>query len=1723
MDAMDKTDAGTIDDSESTVDLAARKPLPPTSSTPTLEIDGPGHQQDISRPSTAYRVPGTPSHPEDDHDHGEGEDQPRDNNEPTPTRPASSAPRTVLRADDIPNLRPPSGLRHQAESQQPTQEQHAGSAGDHSFAEGHSGLPDSEHNDSYTAQMVRKQLQDIESSFTTPISPLPTLNSLGMTDTFVFDSPSKPPKAGASAATSASSQRAAPQQTTEDEPSLPHIPTPAESYQPSPEPKREPASDQLHVPEGTSALEAFSSSPTGATTARTISRAMSRISNGNSNSAPADDSQLPQEEGDSVMQHDSSMDDLLLRPANTSRTSRASGTSGASSQRRADLGIPKISVDAGNTPGHGLKSGKRPKYLRSRMASHHSSSSSFNDDVESDATAGTAGGLGADYALQSGGAIPALGTSRNSSMSNIVTRQISMGSMASDFREDSTGRIGVEPLEPLDEYEGMSSDNVNDERLKTPKAPRQSLTEPTDTAIARHVRNVQVPESLAREYRSKSGFVTPRRKLSEVNLGASASTTRTGKNLTLKEQSSTIERLSKENFDLKLKVMFLSDRLDKLSEEGIKEMISENVELKTSVAVMQRDNKVLRRRVKELEKKVKDEDERPDTAKSGGSSGPVPDDYDAHANEEELIYLRERVDEFVTEIERLKEESMNKEAEKRRMAEVVKNLQTINENRVGQSLGQDDDEMDAWRELYWTEMARREQGDEENKRMSDENRNLRDEVFRLKQDLANSTNNLGGRPSSHASQPSGMSHTTNIYNITKKGRPSSPSRPQTRMSEADTMNGAMSVSVSLVEELRREGEQLRHENAELRREVGAQTSMLTSRNREKERLYQEIEDLKMAARRGGPTPSTVDSLLDRSASRAGAHDRPQSRGSGMTRTATLDEDPEREELENKLAEFRDKLNEVKMQNQDLQQELGNYMQEYEAELEGRKQAETAAHQLQEELEATQNDLLTLQQERDDLLQENSGLDHEFNALREEAQDEIDHLEGENEQREQEIARLSQELAERNENQEALQEEMRRLSEDMIRFEDTQETQLQRIQELETELAEANKELEDLEAKLLEANNKAQRLGIQLESTQSEISFLREEQESDKLRIGDLVGQLANTELALREEKERVKELENQLQSERHQREVVANQEKEDVQQVVNNLNREMSTAKDEARKLRKSLSRQETEAAEWKARLVELENNLREALGDLNGTRSSFLRVSFIFPSPSVQLVREHCSNAPSQDITKLQNDLDTTCRELDATRAALNEKDHLIKQRDELLESHALESRRLGDTLAKEQQAHRNTKHQFETYQKTQQHVHGTMSTAELRIKELEAAKSQDKQRLTKLEASLKEQLNERNSLLLVLWTRLSSLCGTDWAHDNSLISGRALPSLESVATMLPGFSKNLLAAVRTIESIVSKFQDRVKSVERELWREYQHLEDSLDKRIKKLDKIESIVRNGVATGSIGIAGQMSQALLEEQKQRMAKLEDAYRQLKVENATLRTANEVRHAMLDPRAERGFDDDGSPSPSIPTGPTARARSGERGSQRSERSRQSSRHVSGGAPTTSSGSSTHRATSRASTMTKETVTRQTMSRETSHRSDNEAGAAQDVFNDYSPRHSSLTNYNSNNNHNHNTREVTSAAGSHGPMSPGAPLDAELKWMHRLKDMENKLKAEREGRRLDRNEASRKIISLEEVALQAQAREAKIERRRRMEAAMSIQGSGDKGGGDGGKRGSSAGGL
>lgn len=502
-----------------------------------------------------------------------------------------------------------------------------------------------------------------------------------------------------------------------------------------------------------------------------------------------------------------------------------------------------------------------------------------------------------------------------------------------------------------------------------------------------------------------------------------------------------------------------------------------------------------------------------------------------------------------------------------------------------------------WKDLLEGETARREQADADNEK-------LREEIWRLKNEgsTTTTTNN----------------HTRNVYNVSK--RQTMPSRTYSGGSATtEERNGAASAASSTLVE------QLRHENEELRREVGAQTSMLTSRNREKERLYQEIEDLKLGHMRGeGGRSMAGDSILERSASRA--HVRNASRVSDETRQTALS-DHEREDYEAKNGQLRDENSTLKLTNQELERNLEATLDDLDKAEAANRELDKAIAAYQGEVDLLTQDLQTMQAERDEALGLREEVESEFENLKNEAQLEINALEAELDQKAEEHQQLETEIANRDENFNALQAEMRSMSEGVVRLEDDHQTKGRKIQSLQQELHDATAEIESLEKTMREANGKIERFTVQQESSQSEIAFLREEQDGDKIKIGDLESALTEAESSLQEGKERARELEKRLVDERHQRELIGSKEKQEVQRAMNDINREASAAKDEARRLRKNLSAREIEATEWKERLIELENNLREALGDQTGTRSSLLTVSH--PSLMSKIIRS-VTNVPA-------------------------------------------------------------------------------------------------------------------------------------------------------------------------------------------------------------------------------------------------------------------------------------------------------------------------------------------------------------------------------------------------------------------------------------------------------------------------------------------------------------
>lgn len=416
-------------------------------------------------------------------------------------------------------------------------------------------------------------------------------------------------------------------------------------------------------------LENVGSSPSVEAAARTVNR-ISGESEAASRTSPegqqaADNSIASQPEQPSQQQTPQTM-----------RTSSQSGKSRLFDNSGSD-------VDASRTGG---RRGIRPKYLTSRQSaqrlSYSSVATSNAETTHSDAT------LGADYALQSGGAAPE-NASNNQAGQHSMARSVSLGSVASGIsgysdenllekRNPSGATDGG--LQTLNEEEGPSQSRPGSPRPEqvmedsggpmTPRAKPPDSNLPTDTAIAERIKDIQVPSTFARQFREDLGH----RGLSPERRGGSTPAFgRSGRSMTLKEQSSTIDRLSKENFDLKMRIHFLNEALNKRSEEGIKEMISENVELKSDKVKLQKDNQGLKRKMRDLEKQLKDQQSDKESMVNHDPEG-SDDEHRDPMQEEEMLFLRERAENYELEIERLRSESIAREGEKRRLAEMVKSL-----------------------------------------------------------------------------------------------------------------------------------------------------------------------------------------------------------------------------------------------------------------------------------------------------------------------------------------------------------------------------------------------------------------------------------------------------------------------------------------------------------------------------------------------------------------------------------------------------------------------------------------------------------------------------------------------------------------------------------------------------------------------------------------------------------------------------------------------------------------------------------------------------------------------------------------------------------------------------------------------------------------------------------------------------------------------------------------
>jgi hypothetical protein len=344
----------------------------------------------------------------------------------------------------------------------------------------------------------------------------------------------------------------------------------------------------------------------------------------------------------------------------------------------------------------------------------------------------------------------------------------------------------------------------------------------------------------------------------------------------------------------------------------------------------------------------------------------------------------------------------------------------------------------------------------------------------------------------------------------------------------------------------------------------------------------------------------------------------------------------------------------------------------------------------------------------------------------------------------------------------------------------------------------------------------------------------------------------------------------------------------------------------------------------------------------------------------------------------------------------------------------------------------------------------------------ELEQARNIDRRKYSALENQYISQLTDRNNLLLSLWNRLSTLCGADFMQKNSLV-GDQLPSVEVIARNLVGFSRNINLAVRSVEVLVGGFRTRIRDVEKNLFKDFQTLEHAIDVRTKRIDHLEKTVAQQTKERLEAPIAGLSAPPQERERRSVSRSSsrsghtsrsEEISKLKNENKLLKAELQFARGTSPTRSHshRGSVDSGSSMPGVaiqvPRSPPG---------------------VAGIPPRDSS----NRASMTATLMRHHTTS--SIEQSSTSRGDPAfQGNLPGLLESPTRRSSGIQ-----------------APPAHS-IIPSQPLQpSEQRWIHRLKELERRLKAEREARLLDRSGARKR---LEEGRLENEELRRELERER-----------------------------
>ncbi|ETW85083.1 hypothetical protein HETIRDRAFT_470129 [Heterobasidion irregulare TC 32-1] len=521
------------------------------------------------------------------------------------------------------------------------------------------------------------------------------------------------------------------------------------------------------------------------------------------------------------------------------------------------------------------------------------------------------------------------------------------------------------------------------------------------------------------------------------------------------------------------------------------------------------------------------------------------------------------------------------------------------------------------------------------------------------------------------------------------------------------------------------------------------------------------------------------------------------------------------------------------------------------EREGREMIEEGLNELRDKLAAA---TIELQQKEDELEYKTREINELVNEHRSILDDVEDSWKSELDEGKNQIEELRDALAERDSECEELRLHISELESNTNILHEKFEAALAHLEsesdEKDAEIAAANREIEELGQRIYELEEDSDELKKMSDR-------IREDEAVERDRLEALAAALKEKVTVLKDDLEEMTHLyetcNQDISAHRARQEELAHH----VEDLVEEVRKEREARERAEGDLAKSERDHDAELRREHRTLEAKESALQNALNDLSRAQSllsqrdtdlaAFQSALQSMEAESKKLGESHTTARFSLqlEVDRLKRDLERLEDELSRARKELDERETRSRERGGIVDKLHAENRELASQLATQTQARLNLSEKLDTTQAGLSAAESELAAFRTRVHELEQRLSKDQRSLLTAESQYRDQLTERNTLLLTIYQYMDKILGVDKTPKKG---GQAETK---PFTNFSVFHDNLITRLKSLSQIQLDFDKRVKEAETRFAEKLIDMKKQLDRRWTQIDKFESSVRTYAETKS--------------------------------------------------------------------------------------------------------------------------------------------------------------------------------------------------------------------------------------------------------------------------------